>query len=135
LDFLGYGIIWHFSSIQRIKCFVAIGQHRDWVARIERLLCKGNSNSTTDLKDIGMNNMIKKPIITFEKSAKEVILSFFDKIVDDEGFIVEKDDPTQRVLTPDGEEVSLEEFAGIRKGSEIFIKSNLPSMIELADQL
>lgn len=82
-----------------------------------------------------MNNMIKKPIITFEKSAKEVILSFFDKIVDDEGFIVEKDDPTQRVLTPDGEEVSLEEFAGIRKGSEIFIKSNLPSMIELADQL
>lgn len=82
-----------------------------------------------------MNNMAKKPIITFENSAKEIILSFFDKIVDDEGFIVEKDDPTQKVLTPDGQEVTFEEFAGIRKGSEIFIKSDLPSMIELADKL
>lgn len=79
--------------------------------------------------------MIKKPIITFKKDAKEVILSFFDKIVDDDGFIVEKDNPTQKILTPDGEEMSLEEFAGIRKGSEIFFKSDLPSMIELVDKL
>jgi len=73
--------------------------------------------------------------ITFDKSAKEIILSFFDKVVDDEGFIVEKDDRTQRVITPEGEEMTLEEFGGIRKGSEIFIKSDLPSIIELVDKL
>jgi len=35
---------------------------------------------------------------TFDNSVKEIILSFYDKVVDDEGFIVEKDDRTQRVL-------------------------------------
>lgn len=73
--------------------------------------------------------------IIFEASAKEEILSFFDKTVDDDGFIVEKEDTTQRVITPEGEEVTLEEFAGIRKGSEIFIKSDLPSLINLIDKL
>lgn len=74
-------------------------------------------------------------IITFEASAKEEILSFFDKTIDDDGFIVEKEDTTQRVITPDGEEITLEEFAGLRKGSEIFIKSDLPSLINLIDKL
>jgi len=74
-------------------------------------------------------------VITFENSAKDVILSFFDKTVDKEGFIVEKEDMTQRAITPDGEEITLEEFAGIRKGSEIFIKSDLPSIIDLVDKI
>lgn len=74
-------------------------------------------------------------VITFEESAKKEVLSFFDKTVDDEGFIIEKDDPTQRVITPEGEEVKFEEFAGIRKGSEIFIKSDLPSLFDLMDKL
>lgn len=78
--------------------------------------------------------MIQK-VITFEESAKEKILSFFDKTVDNEGFIVERDEPTQRVITPDGEEIVFEEFAGIRRGSEIFIKSDLTSLMNLADQL
>lgn len=80
-----------------------------------------------------MENNLKK-IITFEDSAKKQILSFFDKTVD-EGFIVEKEDTTQKVITPDGEEVTLEEFAGITKGSEIFIKSDLPSLFGLIDRL
>lgn len=71
--------------------------------------------------------------ITFEESAKETILSFFDKTVDDEGFIVEKD-TGQRVMTPDGDEIMLEEFAGIGKGG-IFIKSDLPSLINSLDKL
>lgn len=74
-------------------------------------------------------------IITFDASAKEEILSFFDKTIDVDGFIVEKEDTTQRVITPDGEEITLEEFAGLRKGSEIFIKSDLPSLINLIDKL
>ena len=72
-------------------------------------------------------------LITFEESAKETILSFFDKTVDNEGFIVEKD-TYQRVITPDGQEIRLEEFAGIGKGG-VFIKSDLPSLIDLLDTL
>lgn len=74
-------------------------------------------------------------VITFEESAKEEILAIFDKTMDEENFIVEKGDITQRVITPDGEEVTLEEFAGVRKGSEIFIKSNLPSIIDVIDKV
>ncbi len=75
----------------------------------------------------------EKKIITFEESAKEVILSFFDKTIDSDGFIVEKD-TGQRVITSDGEEITLEEFAGIVKNG-IFIKSNLPSLINALDKL
>ena len=76
--------------------------------------------------------MEDKISLTFHKSFKKEILEIFDKKIDDEGLIVEKDSPTQRVLSPDGESIRLKEFAGITKGSEIFIKSDLISLIELA---
>ena len=72
-------------------------------------------------------------VITFEKSAREDVLSFFDKTIDENGFIVEKEDPTQKVITPDGEEITIDNFAGIRKGSEIFIKSDRNSLINLTE--
>jgi len=74
-------------------------------------------------------------IITFEKEAKIEILEAFNKTVDENGYIVEKENHSQRVLTIDGEELKLEDFAGIRKGSEIFIKSDLLSIIDLVDIL
>lgn len=67
-------------------------------------------------------------MITFEGSAKEEILSMFDKTVDKEGFIVEKSDTSRRVVSFDGEEIRLEEFAGIGKDG-VFIKADLPSLI------
>lgn len=70
--------------------------------------------------------------IIFDKSLKEEILSIFDKTTDREGFIVEKSNPSQRVLSPDGAEVLIEDFAGIAKGSEIFIKSDLLSLINFS---
>ena len=73
--------------------------------------------------------------MTFSKSAKEDILGLYGKSLDDEGFIVEKDNPTQRVLTPNGEEIRVEEWGGIRKGSEAFIKNDTFSLIELAKKL
>jgi len=73
--------------------------------------------------------------ITFDKSAKEFILKTFNKISDSEGYIVEKDNPNQRVLASDGEEIKMEEFAGIKKGSEKIIKSDLVSLIKLSDEL
>jgi hypothetical protein len=72
-----------------------------------------------------------KAIITFDKSAKELILSFFDKVVDSDGFIVEKDNTTKRVLTSDGNKIKLDEFAGIKDGS--FFKSDLPSIFSMVD--
>lgn len=79
-----------------------------------------------------MNNKI---VVTFDDSVKEEVLGFFDKTVDNDGFIVEKSAPSQRVLSPDGQEVEIKEFAGIMGGSEIFLKSDLISIIELADKL
>lgn len=76
-----------------------------------------------------------KNVITFDASAKRDILDLFNKAVDEEGYIVEKNNSTQKVLTFDGEEIKVEQFAGIRKGSEIFIKSDLVSLINLADIL
>ena len=73
--------------------------------------------------------------LVFDKNTRGFILSAFDKAVDHEGYIVEKTHLEQRVLSRDGQEVKEEEFAGIRKGSEIFIKSDLPSLIQLCDEL
>lgn len=70
--------------------------------------------------------------ITFSNNTKKFILSAFNKTVDDQNFIVEKSNKNQRVLTPDGEEVEFDKFAGIKKGSEVFIKSDLLSLIKLA---
>jgi len=74
---------------------------------------------------------MNKKIITYDESLKNEILSIFNKGVDGENFIVEKD-TNLRVLTPEGEEVKLGEFAGISKGSEVFIKSDIRSLIKHA---
>lgn len=74
-------------------------------------------------------------VITFDKSAREFILESFNKTIDEEGFIVEKSNTEQRVRTPDGDEISELEFAGVKEGSEVFIKSDLLSIIELSDEL
>ncbi len=73
--------------------------------------------------------------MTFSETAKNDILELYHKCIDDEGFIVEKDDPKQRVLTPKGEEIHIDEWAGITKGSEAFIKNDTFSLIELAKRL
>lgn len=73
-----------------------------------------------------------RKVITFEKEMANDILNLFNKTVDDSGYIVEKDNIDQKVLTIDGEELKIEDFAGIRPGSEIFIKSDLISIINLA---
>jgi len=73
--------------------------------------------------------------VTFDDSARDFILESFDKTVDGEGYIVERSNQTQRVLTPAGQEIKQDKFAGVRKGSEIFIKSDIVSLIELCDYL
>lgn len=74
--------------------------------------------------------------MTFDESIKKEILSFLDKKVNDNNLIVEKEKPSQKVIAFDGEEVSqeisLEEFGGIQKGSEVFIKNDLISVMRLS---
>lgn len=73
----------------------------------------------------------ESPIITFEESAKELILSFFDKTVDNDGFIVEKNDKTKRILASDGNEIKIEEFAGLK--GEVFFRTDISSILSLVD--
>ena len=80
-----------------------------------------------------MSSSLQEGVITFDATSKQEILSFFGKTTDSDGYLIEADNPAQRVITPDGEDITLEEFAGIRKGSEIYIKSDLPSLIKLID--
>ena len=74
-------------------------------------------------------------VITFQDSVKTFILKAFEKKVDEDGFIVESKNPKQKVLAPDGQEVTLDQFAGIKKGSEVFIKSDLLSLLKLCDAI
>ncbi len=73
--------------------------------------------------------------LTFDNASKKFILDVFDKTVDSENFIVEKHIPSQRVLTVKGDELKLRQFAGIRKGSEVFVTSDIDSLIEASDHL
>ena len=73
--------------------------------------------------------------ITFDKSAKLDILNAFGLTVDGEGYLVEKSNPEQRVLAPDGSEVILQEFGGFQRGSLLVVKSDISSLLELIDRL
>ena len=77
-----------------------------------------------------MNSVM--PRIVFDKSAKKDILEILDKTTDADGTIVEKDNPSQKVLTFEGDEITLEEFGGVQKGSQVFIRNNLISLIRLS---
>ena len=72
--------------------------------------------------------------ITFDDAAKQDVLDLLDKSIDAEGFVVEKNDPTQRVIASDGEEMTLEEFGGMKRGSQIFIKRDFYSVFALSKQ-
>lgn len=75
---------------------------------------------------------MEKLSITFDKSAKEDVLELLGKSVNEEGYVVEKDDTDQKVITPEGEELMVDEFGGMRKGSQIFIKQDFFSILSLS---
>ena len=78
--------------------------------------------------------MEKNILLTFDSSLKREVLGFFDKEVNDDGLIVERLNPEQLVLSSDGQEVKLEEFGGVKKGSEVFIKNDLVSLMRLSKE-
>ena len=72
--------------------------------------------------------------ITFNQSARGFILSALDKKVDNEGYIVDAS-TDKKVPSQNGTDITLQEFAGIIKGSEIYVKSDVVSLIEATDKI
>lgn len=74
--------------------------------------------------------------ITFDnsESAKRAVLALTGKTVDSEGYIIEISSG-ERVVTPQNEELTLDNFAGVRPGSEVFITNDLPSLLEQAEYI
>ncbi len=73
--------------------------------------------------------------LTFERPCRRFVLDAFNKSVVDD-YIVEKDTPDHRVLTERGSEIKQTQFAGVRKGSEIYIKANdIDSLINASDHV
>jgi hypothetical protein len=65
----------------------------------------------------------------FTKNAKKEILNIFNKSIDSDDYIIDNQNK-EKVLSIDGKEITISEFAGIKKGSEIFISNNTCSIIK-----
>lgn len=67
--------------------------------------------------------------IIFDDDVKDFIYGVFDKGVDKDGYIIEKDSDS-RVITPEGNFVQDGEFAAIVPGSEVFVTNDMPSLLK-----
>lgn len=74
---------------------------------------------------------MSKPKLLFTEKALPLILEAFGKSINAEGLIV--DSNGEPVLTPDGEIIEASKFGGLKKGSEIFIKDDLFSIMNLSE--
>lgn len=78
--------------------------------------------------------MKKVSYISFDNSSKEFVLQSLGKGIDQDGYIIEIK-TNKQVLTQDGEPMHIEDFGGVRKGSEIFFKKDLPSVLEAFERV
>ncbi|EMA51985.1 hypothetical protein [Halococcus thailandensis] len=72
------------------------------------------------------------PDITFRPSAAEKIVEKFGKTVDDEGYIVDKE-TQERVESNLGNEISIDNFGGVGKGSQVFLEKDYVSVAEFIE--
>lgn len=70
--------------------------------------------------------------IVFNENTHDFVLAIFNKTVDKDGYIVETSTGA-RALTPNGDEVKREDFAGFAPGSEIVLTKDLPSLLQYAN--
>jgi hypothetical protein len=79
--------------------------------------------------------MTKKNLsyISFDSTSKEFVLESLGKSLDPEGYIVDTK-TKKRVLSQDGEPMHVDDFGGVRKGSEIFFKKDLPSVLNAVEE-
>jgi len=76
--------------------------------------------------------MDTKTRIIFDEIGKDFILDALGKSVDVDGFIVEKDDMSIKIQTPEGREITKNQLAVITKGSQKFIAGDLTSLMKLS---
>src|SRR5215204_3069665 len=69
------------------------------------------------------------PKLLFTEKTLPLILEAFGKSINEDGIIIETSNG-EPVLTPEGEEIEARNFGGLKKGSEIFIKSDLYSIMK-----
>lgn len=67
--------------------------------------------------------------LTFDDSATEFLLKAFGKTVDEEGYVVDIE-TGNRETTPDGYEIKASDFAGVEKGSKLFLDDNFSSLVD-----
>lgn len=72
------------------------------------------------------------PKLLFTERSLPFILKAFGKEINEDGLIIEIE-TKEPVLTPEGEEININEFGGLKKGSDIFLKNDLFSIMNLAD--
>lgn len=61
-----------------------------------------------------------------------LVLEAFNKSLDESGFIIDSN-TMERVLTPEGDEIQKHQFGGMKKGSEIYLRDDLMTVINLAE--
>lgn len=66
--------------------------------------------------------------VIFDKHSKDWVLGIFNKSIDKEGFIIEKDGT--RIWTQEGDEIKAADLAIIKKGSVKFIAGDLSSLMK-----
>ncbi len=71
------------------------------------------------------------PKMLFTPKALHLILEAFGNSINEDGFIIDKNG--EPVFTPEGEEIEASNFCGLKKGSLIFIKDDLHSIMNLAE--
>ena len=73
-----------------------------------------------------------QPKILFTKKSLPYILEAFGKTINDDGIIIDAA-TKEPIQTPDGEFIEANKFGGLKKGSEIFLKDDLYSIMKLAE--
>lgn len=77
--------------------------------------------------------MIKnEPKMLFNEQALPFILEIFGKTVNEDGFITDMN-TGEPIQTPEGDFLTKAKFGGIKKGSEIFLKDDLLTVMKLAE--
>lgn len=79
-------------------------------------------------KNISENSIHSVSTIVYDKSMRGVILQALDKRVDDDDYLI--DSSGDLVLTSSGEQIKEKDFGGIIKGSEIYLKKDIDSLIK-----
>lgn len=70
--------------------------------------------------------------ILFNKQALPHVLEIFGKGIDKDGFIINSDSG-EYVRDPEGQPILSKELGGIKKGSEIFLKNDIVTLLNLAE--